>query len=285
MKDLIRIVLVDPNEESSGGLRQFLGTIDRIWIAEVLDAYAGAAPRVIGMAPDVIVVVLDPEPGQAVDLVATLTRSLPGTAVLPASWSSDGTLILRAIRAGAREFLTLPTQPAELLEMVNRLLRDRCRLAHGRPSDPRSSPSRVPRAAWVRLPSRSNLAATLATSTNARRSSSISISCSAPLTPRSTWSRTIRSTTCSRVRTTRPDPPQAVDDPARFRALRPASSDGDRGRRQDRPERLTGCSASSRPRSAPIVIDTSKGLQASDFAAFEMSDVILIVVQLDSLPA
>ena len=30
-----------------------------------------------------------------------------------------------------------------------------------------------------------------------------------------------------------------------------------------------------------IVIDTSKGLQASDFVAFEMSDLILIVVQLD----
>ena len=30
-----------------------------------------------------------------------------------------------------------------------------------------------------------------------------------------------------------------------------------------------------------VVIDTSKGLQSSDFTAFEMSDVILVVVQLD----
>ena len=30
-----------------------------------------------------------------------------------------------------------------------------------------------------------------------------------------------------------------------------------------------------------MVIDTSKGLQSSDFTAFEMSDVILVVVQLD----
>lgn len=30
-----------------------------------------------------------------------------------------------------------------------------------------------------------------------------------------------------------------------------------------------------------VVIDTSKGLLASDFTAFEMSDVILVVVQLD----
>ena len=32
-----------------------------------------------------------------------------------------------------------------------------------------------------------------------------------------------------------------------------------------------------------VVIDTSKGLQSSDFAAFEISDVIIVVVQLDLL--
>ena len=32
-----------------------------------------------------------------------------------------------------------------------------------------------------------------------------------------------------------------------------------------------------------VVIDTSKGLQSSDFSAFEMSDVILVVIQLDLL--
>ena len=30
-----------------------------------------------------------------------------------------------------------------------------------------------------------------------------------------------------------------------------------------------------------VIIDTSKGLQSSDFLAFEMSDIILLVVQLD----
>jgi pilus assembly protein CpaE len=30
-----------------------------------------------------------------------------------------------------------------------------------------------------------------------------------------------------------------------------------------------------------VIIDTSKGLQSSDFAAFEMADVILVVLQLD----
>src|SRR5581483_8398101 len=112
MKDVIRTVLVDPNQETSGELRRSLGTIEGLWVAEVFDSYQRAAARVVGTTPDAVIVVLDPEPGQAIELVGTLARSLPGTVVLPASWGSDSTLILRAIRAGAREFLPLPIQPA-----------------------------------------------------------------------------------------------------------------------------------------------------------------------------
>ena len=69
MKDVIRIVLVDPNPETRAALQRLLGTIDTIWVAEVFDTYHDAAPRIIGIAPDVTIVVLDHEPGQAVELV------------------------------------------------------------------------------------------------------------------------------------------------------------------------------------------------------------------------
>ena len=39
---------------------------------------------------------------------------MPNTVVLPASESCDSTLILKSIRAGAREFVTLPTEASEL---------------------------------------------------------------------------------------------------------------------------------------------------------------------------
>ena len=45
--------------------------------------------------------------------------------MLPASASCDSTLILKAIRAGAREFLTLPTEASELMEIITRLFRGR----------------------------------------------------------------------------------------------------------------------------------------------------------------
>lgn len=49
------------------------------------------------------------------------------------------------------------------------------------------------------------------------------------------------------------------------------------------PEILRRLFALLRAAYSTVVIDTSKGLQSSDFSAFELSDVIMVVVQLDLL--
>ena len=64
MKDLIRIVLVDPNEESRDALRRLLRTIGSIWVAEVLESYREAAARIAAIAPDLTIVVLDHDPSR-----------------------------------------------------------------------------------------------------------------------------------------------------------------------------------------------------------------------------
>ena len=126
MKDLIRIVLVDPNEESRNALQRLLGGIGSIWLAEVLTSYQEAADRAGEIAAHVTIVVLDHDPNQAIELIQKLDADRTrGTVVLPASRSADSGLILKAIRAGAREFLTLPAEQAELLERSRGWLRGR----------------------------------------------------------------------------------------------------------------------------------------------------------------
>src|SRR5438132_345446 len=125
MRDVIRIVLVDPDEESRDALRRLLGAIGTIWVAEVFDTYHGLAARIGAIDPDMTIVALDHNTNQAVELIHALSQANPAAVVLPASRTSDSGLILRAIRAGAREFLTLPGESAELLEIITRLLRGR----------------------------------------------------------------------------------------------------------------------------------------------------------------
>ena len=87
-----------------------MGGIGSIWLSEVLTSYQDAAARAGEIVAHVTIVVLDHDPNQAIELIQKLAHSNPGTVVLPASRSADSGLILKAIRAGAREFLTLPAE-------------------------------------------------------------------------------------------------------------------------------------------------------------------------------
>ena len=65
MKDVIRIVVVDPIEESRTSLQRLLGGITSIWLSEVLSSYEEAANRASEIAAHVTIVVLDHDANQA----------------------------------------------------------------------------------------------------------------------------------------------------------------------------------------------------------------------------
>lgn len=121
MKDTIRVILIDPIDESRLALLRVISGVPDLWLAEVCGAYQGAANRVAEIQPDLAIVVMDSDSEQAFDLIQQMTQQSPNVVVLPASKQHDTSVILRVIRAGAREFLTLPTRPEELLESVNRI--------------------------------------------------------------------------------------------------------------------------------------------------------------------
>src|SRR5215213_11996893 len=111
MKDAIRVILVDPIDDSRLTLLRVISGVSELWLAEVCGAYAGAAKRVTEINPDLTIVVMDSHPENAFNLIQTILQESPGAIVLPASKQHDTSMILRAIRTGAREFLTLPAGP------------------------------------------------------------------------------------------------------------------------------------------------------------------------------
>lgn len=122
-KGMIRVVLVDPAQDSRQALQRMLGGISLIWLAEVCTSYDQAARSVPENVPDLTVVVIDSDIEAAISLIQTIIRERPDAIVLPASNQRDGDRILRLIRAGAREFLGLPASLEELMAALDRLVR------------------------------------------------------------------------------------------------------------------------------------------------------------------
>ena len=110
-------------ESLSAYARQFLQMMEKpdVDLIEICHAYHAAIKRIAGLVPDAVVVVADDDLEQAMALVETVSQSHPGVALLPAGSDHDASIILRSVRAGAREFLPLPLIGNELEQTLRRV--------------------------------------------------------------------------------------------------------------------------------------------------------------------
>lgn len=122
MKGMIRVVLVDPLAESRLSLRELLGGINGIWVAECCSSYEEGERATAEHMPDLTLVVLDADPEKGISLIQKVSRARPDAVVLPASKPKGSDTILKAIRAGAREYLLLPVELDDLLGAIDRLI-------------------------------------------------------------------------------------------------------------------------------------------------------------------
>lgn len=121
MSNVLRIALVDPNDGSREALKAMLLGMDTVWLEADCSRYEFFPDVIEQTSPDVGVVALDADPERSIDLIQRLTTEAPDTAILAASENTDGHQILRTIRAGAREFLTLPLSNDDLAAALERV--------------------------------------------------------------------------------------------------------------------------------------------------------------------
>lgn len=113
--------MVDPNDGTREKLKAMLLTIETVWLEADCSRYEFFPDVVSQTHPDVGVLALDSDPNKTISLVERLTKEHPDCVLLVVSGSNDSQLILKAIRAGAREFLTLPLSEEELESALTRV--------------------------------------------------------------------------------------------------------------------------------------------------------------------
>jgi len=287
MKDAIHAILVDPIENSRAALKELIGGLPAVRLGLVCESYQGAARQVAEASPDLAIVVIDEDPVQAVSLIQTLVQNCPGVAVLPASRVRDSSIILRVVRAGAREFLTLPAKPEELLDTVSRLVSRHDGAAAASPNGSKDKATQViavtGAAGGIGCTTVAvNLATTLA-KTSGREVVLAdfdlmlgSLDACLDIIPDQTLQGIVQNidrldqTLLKRSMSRHASGlyvlphPVAMEDAAKID-----------------PESLRRVLDLLKSAFPIVVIDTSKGLQSSDFVAFEAADIILIVLQLD----
>lgn len=125
MGQVLRLAIVDPHDGSRGALKSLLLGMERIWLEAECSRYEFFGDVVGQTQPDIALVALDQDHDKAIRLVTQLRQTSPTCSILAVSSSTDGALILKAMRAGAREFLTQPVRVDDLLGALERIASER----------------------------------------------------------------------------------------------------------------------------------------------------------------
>ena len=121
MSNVLRLAIVDPNDTTREELKNVLLGMGTVWLEAECSRYEFFGDVVGQTHPDIGVIVLDHHPDNGLELVSQLSRAAPECSILVVSSSSDGELILRAMRAGVKEFLTRPLNIEDILGALGRI--------------------------------------------------------------------------------------------------------------------------------------------------------------------
>ena len=121
MSNVLRLAIVDPSDSARDSLKTVLLGLEMVWLEAECSRYEFFADVVTQTHPDIAIIALDKNPDKAIELVEQLSASSPQCSVLVVSGSTDGNLILRTMRAGAKEFLTKPVQIEDLVAALERI--------------------------------------------------------------------------------------------------------------------------------------------------------------------
>lgn len=121
MKSVIRLALVDPNDASRNTLKPLLLGIDSVWLEAECSRYEFFADVLKQTQPDIALVAIDSNPQKGLDVVAHIHQNHPTCNILVLSSSQEGTLILQAMRNGAKEFLSSPLKLDDFLSALERI--------------------------------------------------------------------------------------------------------------------------------------------------------------------
>jgi pilus assembly protein CpaE len=121
MNNVLRLAIVDPDDKARELLKNMLLGMERVWLEAECSRYEFFSDVVAQTEPDIGIVAIDKDQEKALRLVEQINHTSPECDILVTSPSSDGDLILQAMRAGAKEFLGQPVELNDLVQAIERI--------------------------------------------------------------------------------------------------------------------------------------------------------------------
>lgn len=115
-----RVAIVDPTESTRESLRALLLGVDFVWLEAECARYEYFFDVIQGSAPDIAIVALDADKNKALHMIGQISAEHPHLPIL--TISQDHQALLQSLQRGAKYFLTHPVVLEDLLAALRRAL-------------------------------------------------------------------------------------------------------------------------------------------------------------------
>ena len=121
MTEPISVVVLSTGLENFKDIRRALTAEERVKLLAGGNDTEQLYEEIVRLKPAAAIIALGPNAEQACRFIEKLNAECPGTALISAAQDASPDLILRSLRAGAREFLRIPISTEELRTVLDRV--------------------------------------------------------------------------------------------------------------------------------------------------------------------
>src|ERR1051325_11564455 len=121
MTQPISVVVLSTGLENFKDIRRAITAEERVKLLAGGNDPEQLYEEIVRLKPDVAIIALGPSADTAVRFIEKLNAECPGTALISAAQDASPDLILKSLRAGAREFLRIPISTEELRTVLSRI--------------------------------------------------------------------------------------------------------------------------------------------------------------------
>ena len=114
----ISVVVIDPDDKSRQSLKTLLKGVQRVKIAAETSDLNRGFEKIGELKPNIVMLDLSPNAEQALKMAERITQSFPHSTLFVTSFQIVPEIIIKAMRAGAREFLFKPLNRDELVNAI-----------------------------------------------------------------------------------------------------------------------------------------------------------------------
>lgn len=121
MNSKINTVIIDAEKVSTELMVEYLKNVENINILQTFDDIKTAYDFILETAPNLIIVDISNDTNKLLESIQKIQAVLKGTKIVVTSYNITSGLVVKALRAGAREYLLKPLIQNDFIEAINKI--------------------------------------------------------------------------------------------------------------------------------------------------------------------